>query len=64
MFSSVGIGCRIRNESLVFRTLQIRIGYLFKNIDDGGNWAVVVNSQESSFFDPVGFSRPEIVSYK
>lgn len=64
MYSSVGIGCRIRNESLVFRTLQIRIGYLFRSIDNSRNWAVIVNSRESSFFDPVGFNKPEIISFK
>jgi hypothetical protein len=64
VYSTVGIGCRIRNESLVFRTLQIRIGYVFKTIDGNQNLALVVNSRESSFFDPVGFSKPEIVPFK
>jgi hypothetical protein len=63
-YSSVGIGCRIRNESLVFRTLQIRLGYTFRNVDNSTNWSLIVNSRESAFFDPVGFSRPEIIPYQ
>jgi hypothetical protein len=64
MYSAIGIGCRIRNESLVFRTLQIRLGYIFRSVDNSRNWALVVNSRESSFFDPTGFGRPEIIPYE
>jgi hypothetical protein len=57
--SAFGIGFRLRNESLLFRTIQLRFGYITETSDVDVNF---------SFSDPRIFgnfrtNKPEVVKF-
>jgi hypothetical protein len=62
--SSVGLGIRIRNDNLVFNTLQIRLGY-FPNLplDSKVNYFLISGEQllHPSNFDP---GPPSVLPYR
>ncbi len=61
LYSSFGIGCRIRNNRLIFSTLQIRFAY-FPNIPDNSRFKYIELSKET-ILQPRNFmpKAPEIV---
>ena len=63
-FGSFGIGVRIRNESLVFRTIQLRIAYFPRRVGDMSRWDIELNSKDPSAFDPVGIGKPSIIGFE
>jgi hypothetical protein len=62
--SSIGVGIRIRNDNLVFNTLQIRIGY-FPNPPSYSNISPVTISGEQ-MLRPTNFEPgpPSIIPYR
>jgi len=64
ILSSIGIGIRVRNDNLVFNTLQVRLGY-FPNLPDYSRVNYVVVSGEQLLrpdnFEP---GPPSILPYK
>jgi len=56
--SAVGIGFRLRNESLLFRTIQLRFGYL---TDTG--FDVNFSFSNPLIFDDFRTSKPEVVKF-
>ena len=64
VFLGVGPGIRIRNENLVFRTIQIRLAY-FPIVQDGSKHFDFRISGESSYrFNNFDFTRPSIIKYE
>jgi hypothetical protein len=64
LYSSLGLGCRIRNESLVFDTLQLRLAYFSRKPDDISHWKFDISSKYSFVFRNIESSRPEIIDYE
>lgn len=63
-FGSFGMGVRIRNESLVFRTIQLRIAYFPRRVGDMSRWDIEFNSRDPSAFEPVGIGKPSIIGFE
>jgi len=63
-FGTFGIGCRIRNESLVLKTVQIRIGYFIRTPDRFGEWKVDIDTRDPSLFVPIDPTRPSIIGFE
>ena len=64
LFLGVGPGIRIRNENLVFRTIQIRLAY-FPIVQDGNKHLDFSISGESSYrFNNFDFTRPSIIKFE
>lgn len=64
IFGSFGIGCRIRNESLVLKTVQIRLGYFLRTPDRFGAWQIDINTRDPSLFVPIDRAKPTILGYE
>ena len=64
IFGSFGLGCRIRNESLVLKTVQIRIGYFLRTPDRFGAWKVHINTQDPSLFVPIDRAKPTVLGFE
>ncbi len=62
-FSAMGLGCRIRNERLVFQTFNLRFSYY--PITPGGisNYGFVVSTSEPIFFSHFFGGKPQIIPY-
>jgi hypothetical protein len=63
-FGSFGLGCRIRNESLVLKTVQIRIGYFLRTTARFGAWQVDINTQDPSLFVPIDRAKPMVLGFE
>ena len=64
LYLGIGPGIRIRNESLVFRTIQIRLAY-FPIVHDGSKHLDFSVSGESSYrFNNFDFTRPSIIKFE
>ncbi|UCF64482.1 MAG: hypothetical protein JSW33_01240 [bacterium] len=63
-YGSFGVGCRIRNESLVLKTVQIRIGYFTRTPDRFGEWKVDIDTRDPSLFIPIESTRPSIIGFE
>ncbi len=57
--SAIGIGFRLRNESLLFRTIQLRFGYLIQPAKFDVNFSF----SDPSIFDNFRTNKPEIVKF-
>ena len=64
IFGSFGIGCRIRNESLVLKTVQIRFGYFLRTPDRFGAWQIDINTRDPSLFVPIDRAKPSLIGYE
>jgi hypothetical protein len=63
-FGTFGIGCRIRNESLVLKTVQIRLGYFLRTPDRFGAWKIELNTQDPSLFVPIERAKPTVFGFR
>ncbi len=63
-YSSFGIGCRIRNESLVIDTIQLRLSYFPRTPGDIDHWKLDLSSRYAYIFRNVQTARPEIIEYE
>jgi hypothetical protein len=63
VYGTVGIGCRIRNESLVLRTLQIRIGY-FPRLPRGQSQIDLdISTNDPSLSLPIDAVFPAVIGF-
>jgi len=60
LYGAVGIGCRIRNESLVFNTIQLRFGLFTKSGQFNFNFSL----RESRRFTAFEYSKPSVIPFK
>jgi hypothetical protein len=64
LYSTVGLGCRLKNESLVFKTLNLRIGYFFHNPLGLGPWGFEITDEDSEISQGLLGLKPAVVQYK
>jgi hypothetical protein len=64
LYSTVGLGCRLKNESLVFKTLNFRIGYFVRHPLGLGPWGVEVTDGDSEIAQELLGLKPSIPQYK
>jgi len=62
-YGTLGIGCRIRNESLVFKTVQLRFGYFVRSPVGMNRWQVDVSTRDPSIIRSIDVTRPDIISF-
>jgi hypothetical protein len=63
-YGTIGIGCRIRNESLVFGTLNLEVGYLLRVPDDKDRWYFDTGTTNEEIFGTIDISRPDVVPFE
>jgi len=64
MYSGVGFGWRIKNESLVFSTIQIRLAYYAHTAAGGGRIGFDVQGRETKLFQNVFPVKPEVLDLR
>jgi hypothetical protein len=64
MYSGVGFGWRIKNESLVFSTIQIRLAYYPHTVSGGGRIGFDVQTKETRLFQNVFPVKPEVLDLR
>ncbi len=63
-YGSLGIGCRIRNESLVFNTLILRLAF-FPRLPEGVRpWTFNIASRNPMLFTSIGGFKPSIIEFR
>ncbi|MBN2426429.1 MAG: hypothetical protein JXB44_15500 [Calditrichaceae bacterium] len=63
-YSGFGLGLRIRNESLVFKTLQLRFAY-YPHVPNGAAHTIFnISSRERPVFENFSGAKPEIISFR
>ncbi len=60
-FPSTGVGLRIRNESLVVKTLDIRCSYFFQKPEGGSHFGFFVSVSRPIFIESMNRFKPEII---
>ena len=63
-YGVLGLGCRIRNESLVFKTIQFRIGYFLRAPDGFNRWNYDISSKEVDIFKNIQISKPSVIGFE
>ena len=63
-YSGFGLGIRLRNEHLVFPTLQFRISWFPKLPEQASARWFYISSERSRFFDEFRIRAPEVVPYR
>ncbi len=58
MYSGIGLGWRIKNESLVFRTIQIRLAYYPNTADGGGMPGFNITTKDTRLFQNIFQIKP------
>ena len=64
VYGTVGIGCRIRNESLVLRTLQIRIGYFPRLPSGQSSIDLDISTNDPSLLLPIDAEFPAVIGFE
>ncbi len=64
LYGVIGIGLRIRNESLVFRTVLIRIGFFPRTPGDMNNWRFDFSATDPSIFRTLDYGKPRTVGFR
>ncbi len=64
LYSTVGLGCRFKNESLVFKTLNLRIGYFIRNPLGSGPWGFEISDDGSEISQGLLGLKPAVPQYK
>lgn len=59
-YSSFGVGMRLRNRSLIFQTLELRLAYLPKVQRSNQNWFVDYRSDDPRLFLNLHSTRPHL----
>ncbi len=62
-FSAMGLGCRIRNEGLVFQTFNLRFSYYPITPEGISNYGFVLSASEPIFFSHFFDGKPQIIPY-
>jgi hypothetical protein len=63
-FSAVGVGCRIRNEGLVFQTLNLRFAY-FSSVPAGeSNFGFDISTTDARLFRGFSSGKPRLIPFE
>lgn len=62
LYSGIGIGFRIRNESLIFKTFQIRLAYYPNAPDANANYNFLISGKQTLDFDDFNVQKPDSFS--
>ncbi len=64
MYSGIGIGWRIKNESLVFGAIQIRLAY-YPNVTPGsGKFGFDIKTNETRLFENIFPVKPNVIGFE
>jgi len=63
-YGAVGLGFRIRNESLAIQTLQISAGYFLETIDNVDSFFYDFNVDDPLLFDDFRGLKPEVLRFE
>lgn len=63
-YGTLGVGCRIRNESLVLSTVNIQIGYLLKRPEGSDPWYIDISTENPQRWYPISITRPDVVRFE
>jgi hypothetical protein len=61
LYAALGLGVRIRNESLAFKTIVLSFGYLPKVLEDQSRWFVNFSLGEPPLVTVIDFEKPDII---
>jgi hypothetical protein len=61
---SFGIGVRIRNESLVFKTIRLRLAYFPRTPGEIRHWDIDLTSRDRTVFQPIGIGKPNLIGFE
>jgi len=64
MYSGIGVGWRIKNESLVFNAIQIRLAYYPNTAPGGSSFGFDIKTNETRLFENIFPVKPEILDVK
>jgi len=64
LYGVIGIGFRIRNESLVFRTVLIRVGFFPRTPGDVNNWRFDFSATDPSVFRTLDYGKPLTIGFR
>jgi hypothetical protein len=63
-YGTFGFACRLKNESLIFDTIQLYIAYCPVVSDDMSYWNFEFSTSEQVLFRYIEISKPEIIQYE
>ena len=63
-YSVIGFGCRIKNESLVFETLNLRLGYFIRAPEGLGPWSLEIQTDDPEISQGILGLKPVISPYR
>jgi len=63
-YGTVGLGCRIRNESLVFSTINIQVGYLLRRPEGADPWYIETSTENPSRWYPINITKPDVIRFE
>jgi hypothetical protein len=63
-YSTVGFGFRIKNESLVVKTLNLRFIYFIRPPEGVRPWNLLIDSEDPEISQGLLGLKPEVVQYR
>jgi hypothetical protein len=63
VYSSIGIGVRLRNENLVFKTIQLRFAFYNLGPEGTSKTGFDLTFTENRLFSPIEVGKPELVKF-
>jgi hypothetical protein len=63
-YSQVGLGCRLNNESLVFKTLNFRLGYFVRAPQGQASWNFEIANDNPEIYQGLMGLKPAIAQYR
>jgi hypothetical protein len=63
-FSAIGVGCRIRNEGLVFQTINIRFAYYPNSPEGVDNYSFKISTSEPTLFSSFSSGKPRVIPFE
>jgi len=64
MYSGLGFGLRVRNESLVFDTIQLRFGYFPRTAPGASHYDFNFSTSDPELFKKFSLHKPRIISFR
>jgi hypothetical protein len=62
-YSAIGVGVRIRNENLVFRTIQLRFAFYNLGPENITKTGFDLNTSEQELFNAIDIGKPKLVRF-
>jgi hypothetical protein len=63
-YGAVGIGCRIRNESLVLNTFNLQVGYLLRRPEGADPWYIETSTHDPQRWYPIAIAKPDVIRFE